>query len=164
MGIPLTIFSLYRLDGQGGACAHYLLLRVGQPEFSNADAGEYENAVQVAEAKRRALIGRYFAQVLARDCPAAHTPHLAGELQAWPAGETLADGPGGINVELWVAQTRYGPPWVVLGTAESEEAFWREIADDDDLSGLGPVHPAARLRAHFLTDADGPCNPADGVV
>lgn len=160
MGIPLTVFSLYRLDGDGEACPHHLLVRVEQPGFSNADAAEYDRAVQAAEDRRRALIERYRTRVLARQCPAAHTPHLAGELQAWPAGDVLADGPGGVYVDLWIAQTRFGAPWVVLGTAESEAAFWREVDEDDDLAGLGPMRPAARQRTFFLTDADGPGRPA----
>ncbi|HEX2081084.1 MAG TPA: hypothetical protein VHG08_25505 [Longimicrobium sp.] len=163
MGIPLTIFDLYRLDGDGEACPHHLLLRVEQPGFSNADAAEYDHAVQLADARRRALIGRYQARVLARDCPAVHTAHLVGEMQAWPPGGGLADGPGGVYVDLWIAQTRFGAPWVVLGTAESEEAFWREVENDDDLAGLGPIRPALRERAFFLTDADGPGHPAGAV-
>jgi hypothetical protein len=31
--------------------------------------------------------------------------------------------PGGVDVEIWVALTRFGAPWVVLGTAEDEEVF-----------------------------------------
>ena len=54
MGIPLTIFSLYRLDGDGGACPHHLLLRVRQAGFSNADEGEYAHAAAAAEQARRA--------------------------------------------------------------------------------------------------------------
>ena len=154
MGIPLTIFSLYRLDGEGDASPRYLLLRVPQQGFGNADAGEYDAVVDAAEARRRRLISVYMTDVLARECPVAHTTQLVGELQSYPVGEAPSDGPGGVGVELWVAQTRYGAPWVVLGTAESEDAFWREVEANDDLSSLGPIRPAERLRAHFLADDD----------
>jgi len=154
MGIPLTIFSLYRLDGGGEACPHHLLLRVPQSGFSNADAGEYDAVFDAAEARRRTLIGVHTDGVLARECSAAHTTQLVGELQSSPVGEALSDGPGGVDVELWVAQTRYGAPWVVLGTAESEDAFWREVGANDDLSSLGPIRPAERLRAHFVVNDD----------
>jgi len=110
MGIPLTIFSLYRLDGEGEACPHHLLLRVPQPGFSNADAGEYDAAVEAAESRRRALIGAYTAGALARECAVPHAVHLVGELQSYPVGEALIDGPGGVDVELWVARTRFGAP------------------------------------------------------
>ena len=154
MGIPLTIFSLYRLDGGGEACPHYLLLRVPQPGFSNADAGEYDAAVHAAEARRRTLIAAYTADVLAKECAGPHAAHLVGELQSWPVGEALSDGPGGVEVGLWVARTRFGAPWVVLGTADDEAAFWREVEADDDLSSLGAIRPAERLRAYFLADPD----------
>jgi hypothetical protein len=152
MGIPLTIFSLYRLDGDGGACSHPLLLRVRQAGFSNADAGEEDHAIRSAEERRRALIDAYRTGVLAAECDASHAVRLVGELQARPAGDVLDEGRGGSHVDVWVAQTRYGAPWVVLGTGEDEAAFWRAVREDDDLAALGPVAPAERLRAYFLTD------------
>lgn len=150
MAIPLTIFSLYRLDGD--ACSHHLLLRVHQPGYSNADARDEDYALQVAEAKRHALIRRYEAQMLARECPVPHAAHLVGELQARPAGEALSDAHGGRDVDVWIAQTPHGAPWVVLGTAEDEAAFWRAVREDDDLARLGPMEPAVRQRAYFLAD------------
>ncbi|HEX8692725.1 MAG TPA: hypothetical protein VF746_09915 [Longimicrobium sp.] len=153
MGIPLAIFSLHRLRSERAGCLHHLLLRVEQPAFSNADAGEYDHAVEVAEGKRRALI-RAYEERLAGACAAPHEVSLVGELQSWPAGDELIDGRGGCDVDVWVAETRYGHPWVVMGTAESEEAFWREVEADDDLAGLGPVRPAVRHRAFFLAEED----------
>jgi hypothetical protein len=150
MGIPLTVFSLYRLESDG--CAHHLLLRVCQPGFSNADAGAYEHAVQVADTRRTALLGVYQSDLLPRDCAAPHRVQLVGELQAAPVGEALNEGAGGAEVDVWVAQTGYGAPWVVMGTAEDEEAFWRAVDEDDDLAGLRPIRPAVQVRAFFLAD------------
>lgn len=156
MGIPLTVFSLYRLDGV--ACEHYLLLRVHQPAFSNADAGSYDLAVRVADARRDVLIR---ACETTLGCAGAHTVHLDGELQARPTGDALSEGPAGGEVNLWVARTRYGPPWVVLGTAECEDAFWREVEEHDDLAALRPIRPAIRRRARFLADDEGTDGDAD---
>ena len=161
MGIPLTVFSLYQLQGADG-CAHPLLLRVRQAGYSNADQGEYDHVVRAADATRAALIRRYESGVLAAECPGPHVAHLAGELQAHPVGDALDEGPGGREVELWVAQTRYGAPWVVLGTAKDEAAVWRAVREDDDLAALGPVEPASRQRAYFLTDDAG--GSADGEM
>lgn len=152
MGVPLDIFSLYRLWDEGAGCNHYLLLRVGQPAFSNADQGEYDYAVEVADRKRSALIESYESEGLAAECAGHHAVNLIGELQASPAGGELSEGDGGFHVDLWVAQTRFGHPWVVMGTAESEEAFWREVGQDEELAGLGASRPARKERVFFLAE------------
>ncbi|HEX8721660.1 MAG TPA: hypothetical protein VF736_13575 [Pyrinomonadaceae bacterium] len=154
MGIPLDIFSLYRLRGEGAACLHHLLLRVGRPAYSNADEGDYSRAARAADEKLGELLGLYEACVLAVECGARHAAELAGELQSRPVGDGLAEGGGGFYVDLWVAETRFGRPWVVLGTAETEEEFWRELRRDEDLSGLNARPPAERLRAYFLAEGE----------
>lgn len=152
MGIPLEIFSLHRLQGEGASCQHYLLLRVARRAFSNADEGDYADAVEAADKTRSALLETFEEEVLAGECAGRHTVNLVGELQASPAGGELSEGGGGFYVDLWVAATRFGHPWVVMGTARDEEEFWRGVARDEDLSGLGPSAPAARRRAYFLAD------------
>lgn len=146
MGIPLTIFSLCRLDGEGETPPRHVLLRVRQPGFRNADASEYDAAFLEAEEHRQALIAAHFGASPAR-------AHLLGELQSRPVGERLAEGSGGGELDLWVAET-YGAPWVVMGVAETEAAFWRAVSADEELAGLGGVRPAQRVRAVFITDDD----------
>jgi hypothetical protein len=145
MGIPLNIFSLYRVDGEGRKGPRHVLLRVRQSGFRNADASEYDFAFLDAEEKRRVLLDAHLGESAAR-------ARLVGELQSYPAGDELNDGPGGGEMELWVAQTRYGAPWVVLGTAASEAAFWSAVDADDDLSNLGAVRPAKRVRVQFFAE------------
>jgi hypothetical protein len=152
MGIPLDIFSLYLLRREDEGCRHHLLLRVEQPEFSNADEGDYGRAVEAAERKRRALIEAYEAGPLAGVCGGPHTAALVGELQSQPAGDELFEGRGGFDVDLWVAETRFGRPWVALGAAESEEEFWRAVERDENLSALGAVGPARKVRAYFVDE------------
>lgn len=152
MGIPLDVFSLYELRGEDAGCVHHLLLRVGQRAFSNADAGDYDSAVEAAEEKRRSMVEAYRAGALAGECGARHAARLAGELQSAPVGGLLSEGRGGFYVDLWVAATRFGHPWVLMGTAADEGEFWREAARDEDLSGLGARGPARKLRAYFLAE------------
>ncbi|HEX8503004.1 MAG TPA: hypothetical protein VF659_20640 [Pyrinomonadaceae bacterium] len=150
MGIPLDVFSLYSLRDEDAGCGHHLLVRVGRPAFSNADEGEYAAALRAADAKRDALLEAYEAGALAAECAGRHTATLAGELQSRPVGDALSGERGGFYVELWVAETQFGSPWVVMGTADGEEEFWREVEEDEDLSGLRAYRPARRLRAYFL--------------
>lgn len=154
MGIPIDIFTLHLLRGEDAGCQHYLLLRVGRPAFNNADEGDYAGAVDVAEKKVGALIRLYEAEVLPRECAGRHAARLVGELQARPTGDELSEGRGGFYVELWVAETRFGRPWVLMGTAENEEEFRRAVEDDEDLSSLGASGPAERRRAYFLAERE----------
>lgn len=152
MGIPTDIFRLYRLSNDDADCRHFLLLRAGRPGFNNADEGDYSRAVDAADGRVSALLEAHEAGALAEECPARHAAELLGELQARPVGDVLCDEPGGFHVDVWVAETRFGRPWVVLGTAEGEEEFWREVARDEDLSGLGACAPAKKYRAYFLAE------------
>lgn len=154
MGIPLDIFSLYVLRDEGGGCRHHLLLRVEQPAFSNADEGDYARAVEAAERKRRALFEAYEAGPLAGECGARHGAKLVGELQSQPAGAELFEQGGGFRVDLWVAETRFGHPWVAMGAAGSEEEFWRAVEGDENLSALGALRPAEKLPAYFVDERD----------
>lgn len=146
------------LRGEGADCLHHLLLRVEQPAFSNADERDYARSVEAAEGKRRALIEAYEAGPLKGACGGRHAAELVGELQSLPAGDEFFEEGGGFHVEVWVAETRFGHPWVALGAAASEEEFWRAVGRDENLSGLGPFGPARRVRAYFLDErgASGP--------
>ena len=152
MGLPLPVFSLYRLQDEGLNCSHYLLLRVEQAAFSNADQQEYDAAVEAADRKKSNLTEFYTSRMLARECAGHHVVSLIGELQSYPCGGPGFDGCGGFYLDLWVAETRFGHPWVVMGTGESEEDFWCGVEGDEELAGLAAVRPAGVQRAYFLTE------------
>ncbi|HEY9664478.1 MAG TPA: hypothetical protein V6C65_39035 [Allocoleopsis sp.] len=152
MGIPLDVFSLYQFQDNDTNCDHYLLVKVEQPAFSNANESEYEDAVQVADRKRSALIEVYKTEILTQECAGSHGVNLVGELQACPTGNELFEEEGGFYLNLWVAETRFGHPWVVMGTAEDEEQFWQDIEQNEDLSYLGASRPASMKRVFFLTE------------
>lgn len=154
LGIPLDIFSLHRLRGEDGGCEHYLLLKVARPAFNNADERDYARAVEAADTTSRALIELYQSEALPRECAGRHAANLVGELQAYPAGGEAFEEGGGFHVDVWVAETRFGHPWVAMGAAEGEEEFWRAVERDENLSGLGARRPAKRLRAYFLTGGE----------
>jgi hypothetical protein len=154
MGIPFDIFSLYRLHSGRDNGMRHLLLRVGQPEFSNADQTSHDRAVDIAEAKQRELIEIFKREMLDEEDSGLVTATLIGELQSSPVGDELLAEHGRCHVDLWIAETRYGSPWVVMGTAESEDIFWREVEENEDLRSLGPIRPASHLQAFFMTEND----------
>lgn len=152
MGIPLDIFDLYGLQKEDRSCLHYLLLRVERAGFNNADEGEYDRVVEAADSKKKALIERYIAEILAHDCAGSHAVTLLGAMETSPVGEALCQQGGGFYVDLWIAETKFGYPWVVMGTAETAAAFWQGVEQSQDLSRLGAIEPVSQQRVFFLTD------------
>ena len=152
MGIQLDIFSLYQFWKKDMTCEHLLLLKVAQSSFNNADENDHAIAVEREDKKREALIKVYKAKMLADECPGEHLVKLIGELQSYPVGNELLDAYGRFFVNLWTAATRFGHPWIIMGTADNEEAFWRDVDQDEDLFRLGGIRPANQRRAYFLTE------------
>jgi len=153
VGAESWIYSLVCFTSAERACEHYLLARARRPSFSNANQRDEDHASSVAEAELKRLIKAYGSRILANRCGSSHAQRLAGELQLGPTGDELyADVPA-LNLPIWVADTSFGPPWVILGTATSEEAFWREVEEDDDalaLITLGPRKPARQIIVDFV--------------
>ena len=53
-----------------------------------------------------------------------------------------------------MAETRFGHPWVMMGTAENEEECWHGTEQDEDLQCLDTSIPAIKKRLFFLTEWD----------
>ncbi|MGE7387813.1 hypothetical protein ACQKM2_20260 [Streptomyces sp. NPDC004126] len=151
MGSPVTIFRLFRHQ----PCGRELLVRVKRPAASNADQGALDAADRIADAAAEHLRDQWEQRHLQDLCAHPHTSGVVAEMQEVPVGDDLF-GPGRPSLALWVAQTEYGAPWAVLGTAATEAEFWQEVRLDDDLVGLGPSAPAELRHVHFLTDEDAP--------
>ena len=153
VGAELWIYSLVCFANAERMCEHHLLLRATRPSFSNASQSDEARASDLADTERERLTERYRVGVLAERCGARHEHRLVGELQLCPIGEELyADEPV-LDLPIWVADMRFGPRWVILGTAESEAAFWREVEEDDDLLPLitlGRKKPARQIIVDFM--------------
>jgi hypothetical protein len=153
VGAESWIYSLVCFTNPERACEHHLLVRATRPSFSNANQRDEDRASDLADAELERLTDAYKAGPLAERCGVPHEQRLAGELQLGPTGEDLyADTPAR-DLPIWVADTSFGPPWVILGTATSEAAFWREVEEDDDalaLNTLGPQKPARQLIVDFV--------------
>ncbi len=151
MGIALDIYHLVRLSGTTRGCIHHVLLRVVRPEFSNCDQDAECQAIAVGLERRDQLLQKYQDEVLARECATPHQVYVEGELQGIPIGEVFYETNPPDEFPIWVAETEYGAPWVVLGEAPSEPEFWNLIADDE-LSSLRPIPPARELRVAYVND------------
>ncbi|WP_405754117.1 MULTISPECIES: hypothetical protein [unclassified Streptomyces] len=151
MGAPINIFRLFSYQ----PCGHELLVRVVRPAASNADQRELNAADDVADSATEHLCTWWEQRCLRPECPHEHTSSLVAEMQEGPVGEDLFSS-GRRRLGVWTAATKYGAPWMVIGTASTEAEFWQQLQEDPDLLNLGPLAPAELRHVYFLTDEDHP--------
>jgi hypothetical protein len=147
MGVEIDVYWLVRFECQDGTGAHHLLARARRGSFSNADQTDEDRAIDEVEAARERLEATYLRQTLAERCRASHARALIGECQHSPVGDDLHSDEAADALDVWVAQTAFGRPWIIIGTAPSEAAFWAQA--DERLGRLRPLHPARRLSVDF---------------
>lgn len=145
------IYSLYQVACPGASPAA-LLLRVTRPAYQNASQAHADWAEAQADGRRAQLLEAY--QAWRRAAGGGCNLTLLGVCEGEPPGDALYEDHGWVDLDLWVAATRFGPPWVLLGVAASEADFFAEIADNSLYASYAPVRPAQRLRAFFITEAD----------
>ena len=146
MGSALTVFSLYRNNETG----YFVLLQTVQPEFSNHSQPQADFAHEIEKSKRDALLN-HVAILLDAHKTAFE---LIGELQALPIGEALLDAADGVVETVFYMNTKFGHPWIILGSASSETAFLEELRDDEDLLGLEPVGQPVMVEAKCFAEID----------
>ena len=132
-------FPVFRLfsDASGSA----VLVRFRMPAFSSTNADSEDHAGNQADRITRDLLDAM---------PSERGPFtFIGALEGYPVGDILFDDTV-TAAELWWAPTRYGPTWLVLGTAVDESSFWRLVDEDDDLNTLGAHGPATCQRATII--------------
>jgi hypothetical protein len=139
----IEIYSLYQ------AAETNLLVRVTRRDSNNADESDCSAAIAEAYHARQQVL-----EFALRSPPEllGSSPVLAGEFQDIPVGEALFDATDGSTIDIWYARSGYGEPWVVLGTAQDEPTFWRELEDYEELMSHNPLRPAVPLRVHHYTD------------
>jgi hypothetical protein len=148
MAIPTNVYGLHEIVMSGSASKHLLLTRVGRPGFCNANQPEEDSASALVEREEARLIRAFVVEHLAHHGPFA--VGKIGELQSEPVGELLSVPGFAGTVDLWIAQTAYGAPWAVFGTAPSERAFWQAVEGDEYLCSLRPMRPAHCVNVYCL--------------
>ncbi len=141
------IFSLYKVQQE----EKYYLLRTERRSFSNVFQREEDDEVQ-KEQHNRALMLDCIGTAL--DLNEKAVFDFIGELQGYPIGERLYEERGNIELEIYYLETQFGHPWIILGNADSEEAFLAALNADEDLVRLNPVGQPKRIIATFLTERD----------
>ena len=147
MGSELTVTSLYRNRETG----HFVLLRTVCPAFSNYSQTQDDQAYQIEQTRREALLN-YAAATLGTHKKEAF--ELVGELQELPVGEILMTASGGVATEVFYVHTEYGYPWIILGTARDEASFLQELSEDEELLGLRPTGIPILIKAHCFAESD----------
>jgi len=145
MGANIKVYCLYKLRDK------YYLLRVSRPEYSNINQKQEDNASEILEVKKKALLNKIFAYYNLKD---ETNLEFIGELQGCPIGDDLYLEKGFFSLTLFYCQTEYGYPWIVIGHSESKLLFLEELMEDEDLNALRPIGDPREVKAMFFTEED----------
>ena len=146
MGIPLDVYFVYRLDTQNCG-SQFVCFTAHRPGYSNAIQFEEDAAEGQLDANRDQRL-REAIQAVSK-CGVVRPSEMVGCSYEAPVGEDMYDSTPR-TLDIWLAEQRYGRPWVILGTAESEEAFWKAVQEDSDLVACAPHGSAQKLSVLYL--------------
>jgi hypothetical protein len=146
MGIELDVYYVYRVKTRNHG-EHYLCFTAHRRGYNNAKQQDADMAeTQLDEHKEKRLQEALNLFALSDHVLSAE---MIGCSYTLPVGEELFDTSTVRMLDIWIAETEYRSPWVVLGTADTEDEFWREVNSDSELQGLKPKSPAKRLTVSF---------------
>lgn len=138
-----TIYSIYKL----GLAERYYLLATEQPGYSNVSQSQQEAAQAVEQASRQRLLASLLHALPLQE---RQLCELIGELQELPVGEAMMTASSYTELPVYYLHTRYGYPWIILGSAASEKEFLMEVEATEELLALQPTGLPTRIVATLL--------------
>ncbi len=139
------IFSIYKASGSN---TRYFVLRTERPAFNNASQNEEDESWEIESAQRSRLLESLGNRESCTDF------ERIGELHGFPFGDVFYSDSGQLQVPVYYMQTDFGKPWIIFGTADSEEEFLTKLANDDELQALNPIGKPIKIEAYFVTSND----------
>lgn len=134
------IFSIYKtIDDE-----RYFVLRTVLPEFNNASQNDEDESWE-AESKSRSLLLEAL-----KNRENGNNFERIGELHGFPIGDIFYSEHDQLQIPVYYIHTDFGKPWIVFGTANSEEEFLTELAEDEDLQALNPIGEIKKINADFI--------------
>jgi hypothetical protein len=150
MGIELNTFFLYRITTSLNI-DRYLLLRIERPRYSNAVQAQEDKAYSIQEQWRQQAFNYYISQYLkASEFLIAY--ELTAESDELPIGEDLNYDEIIPEINIYTAQTSYGNPWRLFGTASDQTAFWLHASVEHMDEAYKPFPPINSYLVVFIPD------------
>lgn len=136
------IFSIYRTSCNFPL---YFVLRTVLPDYRNSSQTGEEESWKAESAERLRFLE------FIRKQTGTGGVEIVGEFHGYPDGEVFYRDHGHPEIPVYYRHTGFGKPWIVLGTAGSEEEFLAATENDEDLRALHPEGKPVRIEACFLT-------------
>ena len=123
MAGPIDIYYLLRLIEPPAGCSPYLLLKLTQAEFANWSQSQEDAVAADVMQRRDQHIASFLSETATTESGCAPTAEIVGEFQGYPTGGAFYEPVDLPTLDIWVSPTRFGPYWIVFGTAASEEVL-----------------------------------------
>ncbi|GEN77607.1 hypothetical protein [Chryseobacterium hagamense] len=137
------IFSIY-----GMPCdrSRYFILRTVRSDFNNASQTQEDKCRETESASRLRLL-----EMIGRQNNTGEL-ELVGEFHGYPEGDIFYSESGASDISVYYMATGFGKPWIIFGTAASEEDFLTGVENDEDLRTLAPAGEPVKISARFVTE------------
>lgn len=160
MGIESEIFYLYKITFDKNK-ETTVLIRCTREEFPNYNQAKEDQVNREVESKRDILLGNFINQRLGTNKENAKVDFL-GEMQADTFGDELYEIENK-EFTIYVADTKYGFPWIAIGQADSKADFIKKMKDDeiyDTELGILSLNPKTetlrKIKVELITEAKHP--------
>lgn len=147
MACEQFIFSIYK-PTDNERC---FVLRTVLPDFNNASQNDEDNSWEMEAKQRSELL-----ECIGKQYSCSNFERI-GELHGFPIGGIFYSEFGQSEVPVYYMETDFGKPWIIFGTADSEEKFLSELTDNesnDDLQALNPIGKPIKIDVCFVTSND----------
>lgn len=145
MAVRNYIFSIYKTFDDS---PKYFVLRTALPAFRNSSQIEEDRSWKAESAQRSQML-----ELIGKEI-GNNEFELVGEFHGDPEGDIFYLESGASGIPVYYMQTDFGKPWIIFGTADSEEEFLAAVENDEDMRALNPIGKPIKIEARFVIPND----------
>ncbi len=121
MAPKTNYYSLFKL--KSNTISKYIIVKAVRPEYSNADQGHENWAIDVHENKRNEIAENF------SKTNGFHESVFVAECSDFPLGDIFYENDSNIEIDVWISMYK-DLPYFAFGISDSEDIFWSYLKEE----------------------------------